>query len=575
MSKTTQGNYPKKPSVIARFGRAERDVLALGITAAAIILFVGTGGSVLSKIVISASGFGFGPDRLLTNALLLNIALVIFGWRRYDQLDLEVRERRKAEEQARLLSETDALTGCLNRRSIGPSTDKLIAEASSRGEATAFIMIDLDNFKQINDFNGHATGDRILIECARRISAAMPVGALVARLGGDEFACVIAFDPRNSDKIDQIAHAIIHGVSTPVTADSFQGSVTVSLGITRSDSNKSLGNGPIDAANLLHMADIAMYQAKKKGRNRHLWFEGTMENELRYRSELESAIRHGIPKGEFIPYYEQQIDLNSGELVGFEMLARWQSPKLGLIGPEVFIPIAEEIGMIAELSECVIAQALQDARGWNPKLTLSVNISPIQLRDPWFAQKILKLLVTANFPPSRLDIEITESCLHQNVAAVHSLVTSLKNQGINISLDDFGSGYSSLSQLRTLPFDRIKIDRGFVANMASDTDSETIVQTIASLGKGFGLPITAEGIESKEVLEKLKSLGTFNGQGYLYGVPVPAHKVLEMLELRNMTTHDLGDTPQISADVPAVEQDHIGEATIASQADIRTSRRRA
>ncbi len=531
MSDIDQSTTPAAPGY-TRLKRADRDIVALGIAVSAILMFVGTGGPALSAIVREAAGLGLGPSQLLSNAVLLNVALIIFGWRRYHELTIEVATRRRTEAYVRLLAETDALTGCLNRRSVGPATDALIADAKARGEATAFLMIDLDNFKLVNDCHGHATGDQLLVECARRIKSLVPPRSLVARLGGDEFACVVAFDPRNRERVDHLAAAIIAGVSAPVAFGEFSGQVTVSLGLTRSDGQNRLNSGPINAATLLHMADIAMYQAKKGGRNRHLWFEDTMESELRYRSEMENGIRDGISRNEFVPYYEQQIDLTSGELMGFEMLARWHSPKFGAVGPEVFIPIAEEIGLISELSESLIAQALADARGWDPKLTLSINISPVQLRDPWFAQKILKLLVAANFPPNRLDIEVTETCLHDNLAGVHALVTSLKNQGITISLDDFGTGYSSLAQLRTLPFDRLKIDRSFVMSMAEDADSETIIQTIAALGKGFNLPITAEGIESEEVLAKLAKLGQFKGQGYLYGRPQPASLVTEMLEAR-------------------------------------------
>jgi len=195
----------------------------------------------------------------------------------------------------------------------------------------------------------------------------------------------------------------------------------------------------------------------------------------------------------------------------------------------VFIPIAEEIGVIAELSETLIAQALRDAREWDPGISLSVNISPVQLRDPWFAQKLLKLLLEANFPASRLDVEITESCLHENIGVVRSLVTSLKNQGVRVSLDDFGTGYSSLAQLRTLPFDQIKIDRSFIATMADNPDSATIVKAITSLGVGMNLPITAEGIESHAIASQLKELGQFRGQGFLWGKPISADEVRGML----------------------------------------------
>ena len=509
-------------------GAAKRDVIALGIALTAVIMFVGTGGSVLPQIVRAWEGTGLGPDRLLVNAVLLNIALIIFGWRRYRELTREVGERRKAEEQACLLAQTDPLTGCLNRRSVGPATDLLLAAAIRKGQEIAFLMFDLDNFKTINDINGHLAGDALLIETARRVRRLLPDGAVLARIGGDEFACVVPYDPARSEAIDQLADKMIAKVAEPHDHDGLSMEVTVSIGIVSSGGAQA-SDGRIDAQALLHYADIAMYHAKKHGRNRHYWFEATMENDLRFRSELETGIRRGLVRGEFVPFYEQQVDLETGHLCGFEMLARWNSPTLGFVSPEIFIPIAEEIGVIAELSEQLIAQALRDASEWEASLTLSVNISPIQLRDPWFAQKLLKLLVETNFPPGRLDIEITESCLHENIGVVRSLITSLKNQGITISLDDFGTGYSSLAQLRSLPFDRIKIDRSFVSTLTSSKESATIVQAITSLGEGMHMPITAEGIENLEVLAELRTFGKFKGQGFLYGRPENAAQVRRML----------------------------------------------
>lgn len=503
-----------------------RDVLLLGISLAAIIMFAGTGGSVMSQVVRSLQGVGLPPDRLLTNALLLNIALIIFGWRRYRDMSDEVKERSLAEESARQLAETDALTGCLNRRSIVEATDAMRVAAATRGEMIAVIALDLDNFKRLNDSNGHAAGDAVLVEFSRRMRAHLPDSALVARLGGDEFAIAIPFESNRPETVERIADQLTDAICQPIACDGMvlEG-ISVSLGLARSDD----ANGAISAKEMLHMADIAMYHAKKAGKNRHYWFEQQMENELRFRSELEGGIRAGIAKGEFVPFYEAQVDLDTGNISGFEMLARWQSPTLGLVCPDVFIPIAEEIGVIAELSESVIGQALEDAKAWNPNLSLSVNISPLQLRDPWFAQKLLKLLVEANFPPSRLEIEITESCLHENLGLVRSLITSLKNQGIRISLDDFGTGYSSLSQLRSLPFDRIKIDRSFIATLSENSDSLTIVQAIASLGTGLGLPITAEGVERSEIVDELRRLGDFKAQGYLYGKPVSGPQIIERL----------------------------------------------
>jgi diguanylate cyclase (GGDEF)-like protein len=498
--------------------RADRDVVALGIAIAAIILFVGTGGSLMPQIVRAWLGTGNAPDMLLTNAVLLNIALLVFGWRRYNELHHEVTERRRAEERARELAELDPLTGCLNRRSGGPAIDTLIGSAQLRGLDVAVLMVDLDNFKQINDLNGHQMGDKVLIEVSRRLSAQLSGDGVVARIGGDEFVCALTHEPGRSDRVDELAERLIESMSAPIEEGDLRVEATLSIGIAgTSEDDAGLGS-----EGLIHRADIAMYQAKKRGRSRYYWFEPQMESELRFRAELESGIRRGIPAGEFVPYYEQQVDLETGELVGFEMLARWNSPQFGLVSPEIFIPIAEEIDAIGALSESLIGQALKDAAEWDPKLTLSVNISPVQLRDPWFAQKLLKLLHDSGFPPGRFEVEITESSLRENIGAVRTMVTSLKNQGIRISLDDFGTGYASLTQLRTLPIDRLKIDRSFVAELANEGLSNELVEAIVSLGRGLSLPVTAEGVETAAILQALQGMGGLKGQGYIYGHPEDA-----------------------------------------------------
>ena len=505
-------------------------MVAFGIVTAAILLFVGTGSEVGPSVIASLKGIGPGPDKFILNAFLLNIAIIIFGWSRYRQLCEEIAARRKAERHARILAETDPLTGFLNRRSFNDAADAVILSAQRSGMAVALMMIDLDNFKQVNDYNGHQTGDLLLLEVSGRIALVLPADAIVGRIGGDEFAVAMTFEKNRPQVVEQVASDLVRAIGESSKINAISIEVTASIGLARSDLDTSGAPISHNAHGLLEMADIAMYHAKRQGRNGHFWFEAAMAEEMRFRSEVENGIRNGIPAGEFIPYYEQQIDLQTGELTGFEMLARWDSPTMGIVSPEIFIPIAEDIGAIADLSESVIAQALEDAKTWDSKLTLAVNISPLQLRDPWFAQKLLKLLVEANFPPQRLEIEITESCLHQNVGQVRSLITSLKNQGIRVSLDDFGTGYSSLAQLRSLPFDRIKIDRSFVSGLIDNQDSAAIVHAIAMLGKGLNLPITAEGIESSEVLERLQQYGEITGQGYLYGRPRPASELGDWLE---------------------------------------------
>ena len=517
-----------------RLGKAERDIITLGIAVAAIILFVGTGGRVLPEVARSFLGKGDGPDFVLVNALLLNIGLIIFGWRRYRELTSEIADRRLAEERAQKLAETDPLTDCYNRRSMAAIAEKLCRKSRKSGTAVAMIVIDVDNFKQINDMHGHAAGDAALIEVANRVRKILPPTSVLARLGGDEFAIVLPFVRDDKDGIEEFAARVCQVTSKSMDLDGVVIDITVSAGVATTHDRINSEDTQVDGQSatpeaLNSRADIAMYHAKKQGKNRFAMFEPSMEDELRFRNELEVGVRRGVERGEFVPYYEQQVDITTGELVGFEMLARWHSPELGVISPEIFISVAEEIGVIGKMSEQLIAQAFVDARDWDPSLTLSVNISPVQLRDPWFAQKLVKQMVEHQFPPHRLEIEVTESCLHDNVSMVRSMISSLRNQGVTVSLDDFGTGYSSLSQLRSLEFDRLKIDRSFVAELSDEEACSKIVDAIISLGNGLDMTITAEGIEDEKVLETLKGLGRFKGQGFHYGRPETSNEVRKRL----------------------------------------------
>lgn len=359
----------------------------------------------------------------------------------------------------------------------------------------------------------------------------------------------MAYPVGHMERIDDLVIRLFASVAEPLEVRQITVELSVSIGLS-TDHEADGSPGPVvDAETLMHRADMALYHAKKQGRNRHFWFETSMENELRFRNQLETGIRRGIGQNEFVPYYEQQVDIDTGELVGFEMLARWHSEQLGVVSPEIFIPIAEEMGLITQLSEQLMDRAFADAREWDDSLTLSVNISPVQLRDPWFAQKLLKRLVAANFPPQRLEIEITESCLHENITLVRSMITSLRNQGVHISLDDFGTGYSSLEQLRNLPFDRIKIDRSFISELRQPASRSRLVDAIIALGRGLDLPLTAEGVEDEEILGALKSMGKLKAQGYVYGKPETADEVRERLaragklgKVQGVRSHSGGQT---------------------------------
>jgi diguanylate cyclase (GGDEF)-like protein len=517
-----------KSSMASPAKAAQRDIVTGGIVVAAIIMFVGTGTSVLTSTINMITGVGGGADNTLTVALLLNIALMLFGWRRYKDLTHEVAERKAAEERAQVLALRDPLTGFHNRRSLAENGAELLIKAIRRQKSLAMLVLDLDNFKNVNDVHGHAVGDALLKTVAAEVAGLMPPNSIAARLGGDEFACAFIFDTANPDIVERVAEAIVARLSQPFDADGIFAHVSVSVGIAHSAADCET----IDA--LTRRADIAMYEAKHQGRNRFAWFDASMEYNLQVRNEVESGMRVGIPRGEFVPYFEQQIDLTTGRLGGFEVLARWDHPTRGLVPPDSFIPIAEETGMIADLSMSVMRQALEEAKTWDQSLIISVNISPSQLKDPWLAQKIVKLLVETGFPANRLEIEITETSLFENLALAQSIVGSLKNQGIRLALDDFGTGYSSLAHLRALPFDRIKIDKSFVTSILENAESAAIVNAITRLGDSLGLPVTAEGIEDAQIEERLRQLGCHKGQGWHFGKPASIAQTRTLLAERNL-----------------------------------------
>ncbi len=465
---------------------------------------------------------------LLAPTFLLNVALILFSWQHYRKLREQAEERARSTAQTRHLTMRDPLTGLHNRRSLSENGAELLANANQRGRRMAMLLLDIDHFKKINDIHGHAVGDGMLRSAAVEITRLVPPGAILSRLGGDEFACAFEIGPDDPGTVHNIAENILACLGQPLTADGTLVQSSVSIGISMS------GPDCDTVDQVLRRADIAMYVAKQRGRNGVTWFDTSMERALKHRSDLETKMRHGIPAGEFEPYFEQQIDLATGRLSGFEVLARWNHPVLGHIAPAHFIPVAEETGLIGSLCFSVIRKALTDARDWDPSLSLSINISPLQLRDPWLAQKLVKLLVETSFPSHRLEIEITETGIFDNLPLAQSTIGSLKNQGIRLVLDDFGTGYSSLAHLRALPFDRIKIDKSFVMSLEDNPESAAIVNAIARLGDTLSLPITAEGVERREVEDRLRDMGINKTQGWLYGKPLSLPEVHRLLAERRL-----------------------------------------
>ncbi|MBN8807332.1 MAG: EAL domain-containing protein [Sphingomonas sp.] len=518
---------------------ARRDVIGGAITIAAIVMFVGTGSAALSMVVSNYMAGKGDADQTLIIAMLLNVALILFGWRRHRDLTRELLQRSATEERATVLAATDPLTGLLNRRSLAEQGAAMVLNAERRNKALAVLMLDLDHFKTVNDMHGHTVGDTLLRAIAVEIAAILPDQSLTARFGGDEFACAMLFDAGHPDSVERVAELLVSRLAQPFVVDGLTLSITTSIGIAKSGAD----GATIDA--LLRSADIALYAAKNGGRNRHAWFDLSMERELQARNEMESALRLAVPRGEIVPYFDQQIDLTTERLTGFEVLARWEHPGRGLVEAEQFVGIAEETGMIADLSIAVMRQAFVAARDWHPTLTLAVNVSPWQLRDAWLAQKIIKLLTETGFPPHRLEVEITESALFENMALAQSIVGSLKNQGVKLALDDFGTGYSSLAHLRALPFDRIKIDKSFVMSLADNPESAAIVNAIARLGDSLNLSITAEGIEDKATEERLRALGCARGQGHVFGRPMSEGNARRLLAERRLLTAASDDETEL------------------------------
>lgn len=504
-----------------------RDLIAGGITFLAIILFVLNGGAALGGFVRWLSGMGPAADRALAGALLLNVALLLFGWRRYRDLQTEIAERTAAEARAHALALHDPLTNLLNRRALFEAAGRLAQACRAQKRGLSALIIDLDHFKRVNDVHGHAVGDELLRRAATAIAGAVPADAPLARLGGDEFACAFACPTGDDVLASEAAHRIVQALARPIVIDGIEMRVCASVGVAFLD-------GAGDAELAIRRADIAMYVAKHRGGSRFCLFEPSMEAALAARTAIEADMRAGLARGEFIPFYEQQIDLESGRLTGFEVLARWRHPRDGIVSPDIFIPIAEANGLIGELSMQIMRQAFVDARDWHADLSLSVNISAAQLRDPWLAQKLLKLLLETGFAPERLEIDVTEAALFQNLTLARSTIASLKNQGVKLALDDFGTGQSSLANLRALPFDRIKIDRSFVTQLTADQDSAAMVTAIAKLGTNLGLPVVAEGVEDGAIAERLRALGLLNGQGWHYGRPLTPEDTRRLLAERDM-----------------------------------------
>ncbi|MGY3034823.1 diguanylate cyclase (GGDEF)-like protein [Bradyrhizobium sp. USDA 4354] len=428
------------------------------------------------------------------------------------------------EAQAKIshMARHDALTSLPNRVLFHEELEQGLRRTKS-GDQLAVLCLDLDHFKDINDSLGHPIGDALLKEVGRRLQATVGENDTVARLGGDEFA-VVQIGRSEETAARSLAGRLVEVISAPYEIDDHQIVIGVSIGISLSPQD---GSNPDE---LLKNADLALYRAKADGRGTYRFFETGMDARAQARRLLEMDLRAALQRNEFQVYYQPIRDVASGRVVAFEALLRWNHPQRGLIAPISFIPLAEETGLIVQLGEFVLRSACTDAATWPDDVDVAVNLSPVQFKSPNLIASVTEALATSGLDARRLELEITESVLLQNSEATLTTLHELRAMGVRISLDDFGTGYSSLSYLRSFPFDKIKIDRSFVSELATREDSMAIIRAVTGLGRSLGIVTTAEGVENDVQLELLRREGCTQAQGYLFSKPRPASDVAMMLD---------------------------------------------
>ena len=437
---------------------------------------------------------------------------------------VDVTERKQAEARIAYMAQHDALTGLPNRVLFHERLDAALAQLKRRGGMLAVHCLDLDHFKSVNDTLGHPIGDDLLRVVAERLKLNLRDGDLVARLGGDEFA-VIQMNIEHPGEASDLAAKLIAALGANYDIQCHEVVIGASIGIALAP-----GDGEV-ADVLLRNADMALYRAKSEGRGTSHFFEAEMDRRIQARRILELDLRKAFANGEFDIHYQPLVNLHADRISGFEALLRWHHPERGMVLPGEFIPLAEEIGLIGPLGEWVLRRACTEAARWPGDLKIAVNLSPAQFRTRGVVQAVLSALAYSGLAPHRLELEITESVLLGETEANLAILHQLREIGARISMDDFGTGYSSLSYLRSFPFDKIKIDRSFVRDLADRPDCMAIIRAVAGLGASLGISTTAEGVETREQLERLRAEGCTEAQGFLFSPPRPATEITALLAL--------------------------------------------
>jgi diguanylate cyclase (GGDEF)-like protein/PAS domain S-box-containing protein len=433
----------------------------------------------------------------------------------------DVTERRRAEEQIAHMAHHDPLTDLPNRSAFTERLMFAIERAAETPAPFGLLCLDLDRFKEVNDVFGHSAGDQLLRQVSRRLQAAAE-GAFLARLGGDEFMVITPTGDQPATTA-ALADRLIAEVEKDFEIEGNQLRVGLSIGAA------IFPNDGVDATTLLGNADAALYRAKIEGRGLIRFFEPDMDKRLRERRALQHDLRSALDRGQLSLHYQPQARVD-GEIIGFEALARWQHPLRGSVPPSTFIPIAEESGLMIPLGEWILREACREAASWQRPLQIAVNLSPVQFRHGDLPALVHAILLETGLPASRLELEITEGVLIHDFSRALSILRRLKSLGVRIAMDDFGTGYSSLAYLQSFPFDKIKIDRGFISNLERNPQSAAIVRAVIGLGRGLKLPVVAEGVETEDQLSFLAKELCDEVQGYFIGRPWPIDRYAELVD---------------------------------------------
>jgi diguanylate cyclase (GGDEF)-like protein len=476
----------------------------------------------------AASGQFTISERTMPNGSVIEVRNARLPDGGFVQTFTDITKRCAAEARIARLASEDPLTGLPNRRVFRSALDSVSqrqcpAAADARQPIEfAVLFLDLDRFKVVNDTLGHRVGDLLLQEVAQRLKGSLRETDVLARLGGDEFAVVVT-PVESRAALVAMANCLIETISQPYEIDTHRIRTSVSIGIAV---------GPLDGDNaddLLMDADLALYAVKAGGRGTYRFYETSMNEGLQDRRQIEMDLREALERGELELHYQPIIDLRSNVVTGFEALARWRHPVRGMVPPALFIPVAEDSGLILPLGEWALAEACRRAAQWPDHLKIAVNLSPVQFSIPNLYNVVKSTLAETGLAPHRLELEITERLFMEDSEKTLSTLHRLKELGVRISMDDFGTGYSSLSYLRSFPYDKIKVDRAFISDLAEGTEHVVIVQAVVSIARALGMATTAEGVETAGQREFLKALGCDEAQGYLFSAPVPIEKVPEII----------------------------------------------